>query len=64
MEMLLMRGECCDAARGLMEETELDEEGLDECAVLDDALAQAQSILQQALISINQGRAARGQSVD
>ncbi len=64
MEMLLMRGECCDAARALVEPGELDEEGLEECAVLDEALAQAQSILQQALISINQGRAARGQSVD
>ncbi len=60
MELHLMRAECSDAASHLIEEAPLDEVGLEECAVLDEALARAQSILQAAVCSIQKLRSARG----
>lgn len=63
VELHLMRGECSDAARELIQEaTEgpVDEIGLEECAVLDEALARAHRHLQAALDTIRQLRAARG----
>ncbi len=40
-----IRADCCEAARTLMRKRIVDEVELDECARLDDALAQAQRIL-------------------
>ncbi len=62
MELLLMRGECCDAANALMQEQPLDEDGLEECAVLDEALARAQVLLHGAVANIRKLRASRGRS--
>jgi hypothetical protein len=60
MEMHLMRAECCDAAEGLMEDHPVDEVGLEECAILDEALARAQSLLLQAVGTIKHLRGGRG----
>ncbi len=63
MEIHLMRGECSDAARALVHDAHdepLDETGLQECAILDEALAKAQRLLQGAVASVRQLRAARG----
>ncbi len=62
MEIHLMRGECSDAARDLMRDAPPDEIGLQECAVLEEALAKAQRVLQSAVASITRLRAARGLS--
>jgi hypothetical protein len=40
-----MRGECCKAAQAAMNRKTLDEAELEECARLDDALAQAHRLL-------------------
>ncbi len=50
-ELHLMRGECSEAARKLMAHHPVDEKGLEDCAVLDDALAQAKRLLDCALES-------------
>jgi len=47
-----MRAECCAAARLLADETPLNEEELEECAVLDDALAQAQRLLKSTVAGV------------
>ncbi len=60
MEIHLMRGECSDAARELMDENPRDEVGLEECAILDEALARAQRVLQGAVATVKRLRAARG----
>jgi len=60
MEMHLMRGECSDAARELAQEAHLDQIGLEECALLDEALAKAYRQVQGAVEAIKQLRAARG----
>jgi len=60
MEIHLLRGECSEAARGLVNEAPLDETGLQECVVLDEALAKAQQELQGAVAAIKRLRAARG----
>ena len=44
-----MRAECCEAARILASETVLNESELEECACLDDALAEAQKLLKSAV---------------
>jgi hypothetical protein len=59
MEILLMRGECGDAAKALVEALPSDDAGLEECAVLDEALARAQRILHGAVTTIRQMRAVR-----
>jgi len=59
MEMHLMRAECCDAAESLLEESPVDDVGLEECAMLDEALARAQSLLQKAVNSIKHLRGSR-----
>lgn len=58
-EMDVMRTECCRAAQTLMGEKVLDERELDECAQLDDALAQAQRILKGAVRNIMLARIGR-----
>lgn len=45
VELQLLRSECCLTADQLTRRTPLDEPGLEECARLDDALAQAHRLL-------------------
>ena len=47
-----MRAECCAAACLLAHEDTLNEEELEECAALDDALAQAQRILKSTVAGV------------
>src|SRR3569833_619817 len=47
-----MRAECCAAARLLAHENPLNEEELEECAALDDALAQAQRTLKSTVAGV------------
>jgi hypothetical protein len=47
-----MRAECCAAAHLLSNETPLNEEELEECAALDDALAEAQRILKSTVAGV------------
>ena len=47
-----MRAECCAAARLLAAETPLNEEELEECAELDDALAAAQRLLKATVAEV------------
>jgi hypothetical protein len=47
-----MRSECCKAAGILADQEHLDEAELDECARLDDALAEAQKILKSTVAQI------------
>ncbi len=55
-ELTQLRQECSDAAEGLVNAERLDEEGLEECARLDDAVAHAHRILLSALKSIKTSR--------
>jgi hypothetical protein len=48
----VLRDECCEAAEKLIQQKQLDEEELDECARLDDALAEAQRVLKSAVARI------------
>jgi hypothetical protein len=47
-----MRAECCAAAQLLAAETPLNEEELEECAELDDALAAAQRLLKATVADV------------
>jgi hypothetical protein len=47
-----LRAECCAAAHLLANEKELDEAELEECACLDDALAEAQRILKSTVANV------------
>jgi len=47
-----MRAECCAAAHLLANEVPLNEPELDECARLDDALAQAQRLLKSTVANV------------
>ena len=47
-----MRAECCAAAQLLANEDPVDEEELEECAALDDALADAQRILKSTVAGV------------
>jgi len=51
-ELHLLRSECSQAARDLMGRRPLDENALEECARLDDALARAHAVVQAALSRI------------
>ena len=59
MEIFLMRDECSNLAQGLMNARPLDEPALEECAVLDDALAQAHRTLQAAVKDVRGSRVHR-----
>ncbi|HXT09968.1 MAG TPA: hypothetical protein VN873_00245 [Candidatus Angelobacter sp.] len=54
-----MRAECCAAACLLTAGTTMDEEELEECAVLDDALAQAQRLLKSTVANVMLSRLKR-----
>jgi hypothetical protein len=47
-----MRAECCAAAQLLIGETPLNEAELEECASLDDALADAQRLLKSTVANV------------
>jgi hypothetical protein len=47
-----MRAECCAAAHLLVNEAALNEDELEECARLDDALAQAQRLLKATVANV------------
>lgn len=48
-----LRDECCEAADRLLRQKSLDEAELEECARLDDALAEAQRVLKSAVAQIS-----------
>jgi len=47
-----MRAECCAAAHLLANEMSLNEDELEECALLDDALAQSQRLLKATVANV------------
>ena len=55
----LLREECCKAADKLVQEKTIDEHELEECARLDDALAEAQQVLKSAVARIAYSRLKR-----
>jgi hypothetical protein len=59
IEMHLMRGECSDMARTLLEQGAVDPEALDECALLDEGLARAHSVLLAAIRQVKSSREKR-----
>jgi hypothetical protein len=48
-QMNSLRDECCEAAEKMLEQMPLNEAELEECARLDDALAEAQQVLKTAV---------------
>jgi hypothetical protein len=48
----ILRDECCEAAEKIMRQKPLNESELDECARLDDALAEAQRLLKSTVARI------------
>lgn len=58
-EMHLMRADCCLAAQELMNQGPLEATALEECALLDDALAHAHRLLQSTVKHIKQAQARR-----
>ena len=59
LEMHLLRGECSQVARNLVSQRSLDENALEECARLDDALARAHAHVQAAIARIKRVRSKR-----
>ena len=59
-EIHLLRSEFSDAAWRLMNRASLDEAALEECAVIDDALAEAKRILEVAVARVRLSRKKRG----
>jgi hypothetical protein len=55
----LLRDECCEAAEKLVQQKPFNEAELDECARLDDALAEAQRVLKHAIARIAYSRLKR-----
>lgn len=55
-ELHLLRGECGDVARGILEQEQPDEGALEECALLDEAIAKAHGILGSTLQGIRAQR--------
>lgn len=54
-----LRDECCEAAEKLAKQKPMNEAELDECARLDDALAEAQQLLKYTIGSIASSRLKR-----
>jgi len=59
-----MRAECCAAAHLLTNETPLNEAELEECAELDDALAEAQRVLKSTVAGVMISRLKRRSRFD
>jgi hypothetical protein len=58
-EIETLRGECCKAAALLAQQCPPDESELEECAELDDALAQAHALLKSTLTRVIMSRLKR-----
>lgn len=58
-EIHLLRGECSEAASGILAQHPVDEAALEECARLEEALARAHRLLQHTLNSIKAVRVRR-----
>ncbi len=58
-ELDAVRAGCCETASALLKKRSLDEEELEECARLDDALAEAQRLLKSTVRSIMLSRLKR-----
>ena len=56
LQLNSLRDECCEAAGRLRRRKDIDEAELDECARLDDALAEAQRVLKFAVAGIANSR--------
>lgn len=59
LQLNSLRDECCEAAEKLCRQKKINESELDECARLDDALAEAQRVLKSAVASIAESRLRR-----
>lgn len=57
-----LRDDCCEAAEKILKQMPLDEAELDECARLDDALAEAQRLLKCAVARVAYSRLKRRQN--
>ncbi len=64
MELHLMRSECGQVAQSLIERDPLDDVAMEECAVLDEALARAHRLLLGTVGRIRKIRAARSQPAE
>jgi len=58
-QLEILREDCCRAAAFCIRRKELDEEALEECARLDDALATAHRILKHSVAGITMSRLRR-----
>jgi len=56
VELHLMRGECSEAARRALRQPHIDEVALEECALIDEALAKAKRVLDAALEQVKRSR--------
>jgi len=59
LEIHLLRSECSQVARDLMNQRSLDEHALEDCARLDDALARAHALVQTTIERIKSVRGKR-----
>ncbi|HLX70276.1 MAG TPA: hypothetical protein VKV04_11680 [Verrucomicrobiae bacterium] len=59
LQLNSLRDECCEAAERLCRRKKINESDLDECARLDDALAEAQRVLKSAVAGIADSRLKR-----
>ena len=59
VQLEALRMECCQAAETLMKRKKLDEQDLEECARLDDGLAEAYRILKSTITQITLARLKR-----
>jgi hypothetical protein len=59
LQLNSLRDECCEAAEQLCRYKKINESELDECARLDDALAEAQRVLKFAVADIASSRLQR-----
>jgi hypothetical protein len=63
-QMNSLRDQCCEAAEKLCRGKTIDEAELEECARLDDALAEAQRLLRFAIVRIASSRLKRRSRVE
>jgi hypothetical protein len=62
-QIYLLRGDCSQAARSAMNNAKCDEDALEDCARLDDALAKAFKSIQNSVRTIQKSRASRRRKV-
>ncbi len=58
-EIYLMRGDCSQAAQGLLGQSQVDEASVEDCARLDEALAKAYRSLRQTVERVRRSQARR-----